>query len=1024
MSNHLIIGLGGTGGKVIRELRKAIYRDWRPVGIGATRPNGTDTGADKVSSATPPGVGVEYLHVDSSQEHMGAEDPEWKIVGENVQLSPDGQCFLDGSDLKSRLDDINAYPALAGWIGNTSDWAPILNLGSGATETMGGQKRRLGRFLFAANARKFIDMVKQKTQKLKEGANDSGVQFHIIAGLAGGTGSGSVIDTICLIRKEFPESKRYPIHLYLLLPEEIAKPNWDTGNYYANGYAALWELNALGVGQYKPYDVLGRGERYQNLNGPFKICYLVTAENSNGKPFDVAKEVPSMMAEALYQTLVAESAVKTLKKVVEWENQDISHEAKDQRCRLFASFGITKICYPEEEIREYIGYCLSSQTLLQMLYNNWAQGYLDEAPTTLAVEGLVGDSITQKAFNLDREAFFLERQFSTEPVDTDQPSWVAFDAYWKAFVAGLSTDIIRDQGNWVEILMRRCEDRQRRSFRNDRGVLDYFSWKKDRIAEYARVVVSGIEEDLIGTILEGKRSLTEVEAILRALVTMLEKREEEWQKQSEEDSTHAAKQRHLAVDNLQRFEDLGPLARRMPGNKERIFEAGKGALITHFSLSTRVSAWGFASAFAKSVRVELLRRADHVAKVIGAFNLAFKFCDRQSKDRRPEERNLQSTEVVWRLFNGDEVTRYVEALIGNKEFQDAQAREARDLMVKNLMQGRNSLLALPHQNRDELLDLLAQSSHETLVKYDADARSAGELEKSFGQLLSVSIVDKLRERYEGNPELMKKEIREQVKKAGCLLRHSEAQHQKAGIGVDFNDQNLKSNVIILLPDADKENDPFITGLKGAFASAMHSPEGIQFVDTGTKKRYEIAILSFVQAFPIRYVELLEKLKQKYQSRLEGNVNQRTLELHTEDPNGQFPPLFVPPVRETAGPALLLGLALGTVRPKSKGEAPVTIRDELACVDGSDDHLYDLGAGFEGSIAACGTREIYEKVTQGNLQRTIQWKSESQTGKLDDPRVRIVSLSKEISGNDDDVRKLMRPLEESALKIFDAYLKPR
>ena len=29
MSNHLIIGLGGTGGKVIRELRKRVYEEFR-----------------------------------------------------------------------------------------------------------------------------------------------------------------------------------------------------------------------------------------------------------------------------------------------------------------------------------------------------------------------------------------------------------------------------------------------------------------------------------------------------------------------------------------------------------------------------------------------------------------------------------------------------------------------------------------------------------------------------------------------------------------------------------------------------------------------------------------------------------------------------------------------------------------------------------------------------------------------------------------------------------------------------------
>jgi hypothetical protein len=338
------------------------------------------------------------------------------------------------------------------------------------------------------------------------------------------------------------------------------------------------------------------------------------------------------------------------------------------------------------------------------------------------------------------------------------------------------------------------------------------------------------------------------------------------------------------------------------------------------------------------------------------------------------------------------------------------------------MQGRNGLLALPHRNRDELLDLLAQSSHGTLVKFDAEARSAGEVERSFGRLLSVSIVDKLKERYEGNPELMKKEIRDHVTKSGYLLRLNEAEHGKRGPGADSNGNKVTS-LIIMLPDANKD-DSFIKDLRSAFQGSVGDGSSISFVDTGDKRRHEISILNFVHLFPLRYVELLGKLRERYETRKKDDPKQSILQLHTENPAGQFPPLFIPPVRETAGPVLLLGLALGTVRPKLKGGAPGTIRDELVCVDGSDDPLYDLGAGFDGSIAACGTREIYEKVTQGNLQRTLQLKSESQTGKLDDTRVRIVSLSKEISGNDDDLRKLMRPLEESALNILDAYLKPR
>ena len=62
MSNHLIIGLGGTGGKIIRSLRKQIYRQTRKVEI---------VGSD---------LNISYLYVDSNNEFMGLTDPTWKAT--------------------------------------------------------------------------------------------------------------------------------------------------------------------------------------------------------------------------------------------------------------------------------------------------------------------------------------------------------------------------------------------------------------------------------------------------------------------------------------------------------------------------------------------------------------------------------------------------------------------------------------------------------------------------------------------------------------------------------------------------------------------------------------------------------------------------------------------------------------------------------------------------------------------------------------------------------------------------------
>src|SRR5204863_9612756 len=79
LTNHLIIGLGGTGGKILRSFRKTVYQQFR--------------------AENPSGVNVRFLYVDSSDEMMGYNDPTWRILGQNVQLPKTSQLLISGLNL-------------------------------------------------------------------------------------------------------------------------------------------------------------------------------------------------------------------------------------------------------------------------------------------------------------------------------------------------------------------------------------------------------------------------------------------------------------------------------------------------------------------------------------------------------------------------------------------------------------------------------------------------------------------------------------------------------------------------------------------------------------------------------------------------------------------------------------------------------------------------------------------------------------------------------------------------------------
>jgi hypothetical protein len=202
-ANHLLIGLGGTGGKILRSFRKTLYQEFRDEPVE--------------------GVSLGYIYVDSSDEMMGIDDPSWKILGTSVQLNKNSQLLITDANLKARLDNIQNYPGIKPWIGNREQWNDIL--GSIIGTTLGGQKRRLGRFLFACKAREFCESVQRQAKTLQVGGSIE-LTFHICCGLAGGTGSGSLIDVIALIRDNYPDPKTYRIIVYAMLPDTFPNPGW------------------------------------------------------------------------------------------------------------------------------------------------------------------------------------------------------------------------------------------------------------------------------------------------------------------------------------------------------------------------------------------------------------------------------------------------------------------------------------------------------------------------------------------------------------------------------------------------------------------------------------------------------------------------------------------------------------------------------------------------------------------------------------------------------------------------------
>jgi hypothetical protein len=914
-ANHLIVGLGGTGGKIIRSFRRTIYQEFR--------------------KENPTAVNIGYLYVDSSKEMMDMDDPSWKILGVSVQLNKKSQLLLQGEDLGRRLDNLNEFPGIKPWIGPPEQWKDIL--GSIIGVTLGGQKRRLGRFLFACKSADFRNQAQSLVRDLQASGTPD-VTFHVITGLAGGTGSGSIIDVISQLRDIYPDSKRYPIIIYTLLPETYPNPNWDTGNYHANGFAALEELNALSVGRYEPVDISGiRADRLHPMD-PFNGAYVFTNENDNGLTADVDKEIPNVIADFLHQKIVAAGNVSwpTLGRMENAENGDGSPEkspgtSNPERSKRFLTFGIKRLAIPEEEISEYLTYNFARQAALQLRYNNWSDttGFTDDARQVDFSEFVrQKETLNKWAMSDDH----LTLSLGILPEDANNKKWKPINDEWQEIIPHFKSFVHdKRQDTWLSELQKLCEKRFDQDYRGV-GVRNFYRAKLKAKKEIVGQIRRLIESDLITDWKNGVRSTYDLSKLMASLLdatgerlkTMDDKIVQMRANEEEAAGRVDANNREWANINL-----LGKLI----GKPESMLNAQGDALFQQYVYRTRAEAWTFAKQITEELIAELTDLTAQIDQVTSTIAEAVKKYNERI-GQRITDKGPDLREQLVRFYNPELVRNITRNMIKDENEQRTQTNNVRQALLTIL--GENPSFALFNQRIGvgDFLDVLdkqsannARIAHNNLVQNPKD------------RLLNVSIVEKLKDRFSGNSQELKSYLTQLVSHAGNYASFERSEMDKDRGAA----QTAVRQLTVILPNAPDQQE-FVNSLKEIFRGA--SPGNVEFVSSDVRPN-EIILVNLTNLFPLRYLKQLVFLKQKYDLRVAGaNAGRAKIELHTEGDGAQFPKLFIPPqsevTRETI-PYLLLANALKLVQTAPN---PTTGAPELVFIakdaDGFDTDPIYLG----------------------------------------------------------------------------------
>ena len=892
--SHIIIGIGGTGGNILKSIRKRLF---------------TEVPSADERRKLPLG----FVYIDSSMEHMKHDDPTWKVLGENTQLGKDSFLFIRGASLGDQLKNVDSYPGIKKWIGDRKIWDNLV--GSVGDDAAAAQRRRLGRFLFSCAVSDYENILKKQVKDVKEKSGKTDVTFHIIAGLAGGTGSGSIVDVIAQTRKHFQENissnLTHKILVYCLVPEQSPLPDWDKGYYHANGFAALQELNAMQVKRFIPHDVSGEYELVPlddvSTNKVFNSCFLFTNANETGITVNTKNDLPNIVSDLIfhYMTMTVDENTTgpfdrayTLENIIEEgresddeaETHEIANNELPVRTRKFNAFGIKRIVNPEEEIVEYFTYNFTRQSLLQFKYNNWHDdtGYRDQ-PKHEDYVSFVNDQATLERWLLSDAHLALSRPILQSE---REQNWRTIQDEWNSVIPNLANAAwCKNEAKAITELARLCDECFDRNFRRV-GVPEFYWMKEQAQPDIAKEICDTIQRDLFSQWQTGQKSVYEIVKLMDTLIPQTEIRMNSFDGKIVSCSNEIERKLAVKAQNEQVWGDMGVIAIGL-GRRRALFTTHTVLLQQLYTKKTELESLRFSKSLLAEVINEMQLLNNEIKQFYETLSNALSYTDKEIAVRCREERLSQESfkGTVVKFYNAADVKDFNTRVVRNQKIQESQSSDARSA-IAGLAGSERLFTALnEHATLDSIINIFLEKARGNAFQAHNEL-----LSNKKQKLIGINIVEKLKEQY-GSADRqteLNQFARNVMEYSGVFLTFNQTEVSRK---LDNNDTPQPGrlikieNTLISIPES-PENMDFINNLIDAFKQNSIGARTI-YVDNKSQRKNEITVINIISCFSLRMVNDIKILKQKYDLMLSKGANPERdkLVLHLEGDGSKYPNLF-------------------------------------------------------------------------------------------------------------------------------------
>ena len=911
--NHILIGLGGTGGKILKAFRKRMFQRY----------------SEEERNELPIG----YMYVDSSMEMMDPNDVTWRVLGQSAIFDENEFVFIKGVSPDAVLRNPSGYRGLKGFIGDPE----IMGKALGEVGAAAAQKRVAGRLLFGSSVEQYTKALTQQFRKVSEISHAVRTNIHIFAGLAGGTGSGSIIDVIAQTRMmdQFrktldPQGKSGTnIVVYCMVPEITPPGTSDAGRYHANGYAALAEINGLLSGNYKPYDVRGSGlsdrldlDALQNVADG---CIVYSNVNEHGKIVDSHKQLPLIVSDFAYNRIFLGSNENTeefirsysFENINDWKyeynEKERNGKRKIYRNKTVSSFGIKRIVIPEEEIIEYFTYTFGRQALLQLRFNNWNDDLgFRETPSNIDFNSFVKDNEQLERWRMTDKHIILDKPI----LKSDEKKWNGIVDYWSSVIP-VWTEQASKASMPLNELEKYCSEGFEKFFRKS-GVKNFYDNKKQAKEEHANEIVELIEQYLFDKWGAGDFSLHNLTQLIDKIIEEVDLRRKSFEgKISTWNQSIEQLEQAKALNQLE-WANLGLLGGLIKKNK--IIQAHSTIMQQLCIKKTEVEGFNFGVATLAALLSKLNSLRGRIERFVTTVNEALDEAEKQIASRCQDDGRINLQEAVIRYYDHTAVAKFTKEVVKDKKRQENIASEFRQELI-NLI-GNEHTFARANAS---ISTVIISKMLDTLVRRKTITIHDEILIENHEKIINRNILEQLNEQYRTEDQL-KAFAKSVIEQSGVFMTFNENEVKR---GVANNEtpqvgQNIMRKIIFINlpnPEGSEEVMKFAQKLRNALTNAVTS--GIEVhVDMNGSDKNEITISSISYCFPFRAIDPLTFLKEKY-DRLVKEAPQNQIILHTEGTGDFLPNLFVADemlpsvIREKYTSYLILAYAMEIVKYANK-----------------------------------------------------------------------------------------------------------